>query len=51
MYKDDREEEISQSDAELVMTMNIPVQNADNRGVRLCRGADQRQEQLGRHQR
>ena len=29
MYKDDREEEISQSDAEPVMTMNIPVRNAD----------------------
>ena len=30
MYKDDREEEISQSDAEPVMTMNIPVRNADD---------------------
>ena len=30
MHKDDREEEISQSDAEPVMTMNIPVQNADD---------------------
>ena len=30
MYKDDREEEISQSDAESVMTMNIPVRNADD---------------------
>ena len=30
MHKDDREEEISQSDAELVMTMNILVRNADD---------------------
>ena len=30
MYKDDLEEEISQSGAEPVMTMNIPVRNADD---------------------
>ena len=30
MYKDDREKEISQSDAEPVMTMNIRVRNADD---------------------
>ena len=52
MYKDDIEEEISQSDAEPVMTMNKPVRNADDvRGARLCRGADQLQEQLRQHQR
>ena len=30
MCKDDREEEISQSDAEPVMTMNNPVRNVDD---------------------
>ena len=30
MHKDDREEETSQSDAEPVMTVNIPVRNADD---------------------
>ena len=30
VYQDDLEEEISQSDAEPVMTMNIPVRNGDD---------------------